>query len=51
MYSDLFVGWVVHRTINLFSRRESPPFYVYYFYHDGGLCFSQRLLDKNLPGA
>lgn len=51
LYSDLFVGWVVHRTVNIFSRADSPAFYVYRFSHDGGLSFSQRLLDKKLPGV
>ncbi|XP_034249553.1 liver carboxylesterase 2-like isoform X2 [Thrips palmi] len=50
-YSDLFVSWVVHRTVNVFSRADSPALYVYHFSHDGGLSFSQRLLDKKLPGV
>lgn len=50
-YSDLFVSWVVHRTVNILSPRASAPLYVYVFTHDGGRALSQRLLDKKLPGV
>lgn len=50
-YSDLFVNWVAHRTVNLYSRLESPALYVYRFSHDGGLTLSRRLFDKKLPGV
>lgn len=49
-YSDLFVVWVVHRTVNIFSRADSPAFYVYRFSHDGGLGLSHRQPVKRLPG-